>query len=110
MGPDHRSRRGKVSPGVHHGLYGVPWCRPSTWSFNARGASGVEIYEAFESLDEQEFIFSERYADEEAFNSHMSTERFKEIMAAVYSLIDGDVRIWVVSQITGEGRLPGASR
>jgi len=67
---------------------------------NSRGESGLEIYEAFESLDGQEFIFSEQYAGQEALNRHMNTARFKEIMALIYPIIDGEIRIWTVNQIT----------
>lgn len=66
---------------------------------NSHGQKGIEIYEAFESLDGQEFIFSEQYADQEALDQHMSEERFKQIMTAMYPIVDGEIRIWAVKQI-----------
>lgn len=64
-----------------------------------RTEDGVELYELFETTDGGEFLFNERYGSKEDFETHKSSDHFKNAVAAMEPLLDGELTIWVVDPV-----------
>ena len=65
----------------------------------SRTEDGVELYELFETTDGGEFFFSEQYAGHEEFEQHKSSDHFKQAMAAIRPMLDGELSIWEVDPV-----------
>ncbi len=65
----------------------------------SRAEEGVVFYELYETTDGGEFLFSEEYADTEAFESHKSSAPFKKAGQELPELIDGELLIWEVDPV-----------
>lgn len=65
----------------------------------SRTEDGVMLYELFETTEGGEFFFSEEYAGPEEFEAHKSSDHFKNAGAAIESMLDGALSIWVVDPV-----------
>lgn len=60
----------------------------------SRAEEGVDFYETYETTEGGEFLFSEQYADQDAFVSHKSSAHFKHASQVFPGLLDGGLTIW----------------
>ena len=65
----------------------------------SRIEEGVIFYELFETTDGGEFLFNEEYAGNEDFETHKSSDHFKQAGEAMEPLLDGPLVIWVVDPV-----------
>jgi quinol monooxygenase YgiN len=66
---------------------------------SSRTEDGTDFYELYETTEGGEFLFSEQYASHEDFEAHKSSDHFKQAVAQVQPLLDGDISIWVVDPV-----------
>ena len=65
----------------------------------SRTEDGTDFYELFETTDGGEFLFSEQYSSAEDFESHKSSDHFKQALEVVGPLLDEEAVIWVVDPV-----------
>lgn len=65
----------------------------------SRLEEGAELYELFETTDGGEFLFSEQYGSPEDFEAHKSSDHFKQGVAAMQPLLEGELTVWVVDPV-----------
>ncbi len=67
---------------------------------NVEQEEGTLVYAFNRSLtDPTEFVFYEKYTDEDALNAHSSTEHFKKMLNAFASCLDGAPEIGMYEEV-----------